>query len=298
MPLIQANGIDIEVERFGDPAHPAVLLIMGLGMQLVAWPIEFCTALADAGYHVVRFDNRDIGLSSKWQGRHASIAVSALRFWMHLPVDAPYRIDTLATDSIGVLDALGICRAHVVGVSMGGMIAQTLAARHPDRVLSLASIMSTSGSRYLPNPSLSVLRLLLARPPARSRFDRQVAHFVRLFKAIGSPGFPIPPEQMRERIAHGLRRSYHPAGTARQLLAIAASGDRSSDLRAISRPTLVIHGDADPLVPLAHGIDCARKIKGAELRVIEGMGHDLAPGLLPILIEALLAHWRRAVPTS
>jgi pimeloyl-ACP methyl ester carboxylesterase len=293
MPLIHANAIDIEVERFGDPSHPAVLLIMGLGMQLVAWPMEFCTALADAGYHVIRFDNRDIGLSSKWQGRHTPVALAALRFWMRLPVHAPYRIDTLAADSIGLLDALGICRAHIVGVSMGGMIAQTLTARHPDRVLSLTSIMSSSGSRYLPNPSLGVLRLMLARPPARSQFDRQVAHFMRLFKAIGSPGFPIAPEQMRERIASGLHRSYHPAGTARQLLAIAASGDRSGDLRSIARPTLVIHGDADRLVPLAHGIDCARKIKGAQLRVVEGMGHDLAPGLLPILIEELLAHWRR-----
>lgn len=294
MPLIQANGIDIEVERFGDPSRPAVLLIMGLGMQLVAWPLEFCTALADAGYHVVRFDNRDIGLSSKWQGRHTGIALAALRFWMRLPVNAPYRIETMAADSIGILDTLGIRRAHIVGVSMGGMIAQTLAARHPDRVSSLASIMSTSGSRHLPNPSLGVLRLMLARPPARSRFDRQVSHFVRLFQAIGSPGFPIPPEQMRDRIAHGLRRSYHPAGTARQLLAIAASGDRSSDLRSIVCPTLVIHGNADRLVPLAHGIDSARKIKGAQLRVVEGMGHDLAPGLVPILVEELLTHWLRA----
>jgi pimeloyl-ACP methyl ester carboxylesterase len=294
MPLIQANGVDIEVERFGNPAHPSVLLIMGLGMQLVAWPMEFCTALADAGYHVIRFDNRDIGLSSKWQGRHSSIAMSAIRFWMHLPVNAPYRIETLAGDSIGVLDALGIDRAHIVGVSMGGMIAQTLTARRPERVLSLTSIMSSSGDRRMPNPSLAVLRLLLARPPARAQFDRQVAHFMRLFKAIGSPGFPIPPEQMRERITLALRRSYHPAGTARQLLAIAASGDRSGDLRGIARPTLVIHGDADRLVPLAHGIDCARKIKGAQLRVIQGMGHDLAPGLLPILIDELLAHWQRA----
>ena len=299
MTLIQANGMQLEVERFGNPKHPAVLLIMGLGMQMIAWPEEFCTGLAAAGYHVIRFDNRDIGLSSKWRGgRRYSLAMAALRYWLRLPVHAPYRLDAMAADSIGVLDALGIGSAHIVGASMGGMIAQTVAAEYPARTLSLSSIMSSTGSRYLPNPSIGVLRLLLARPPVSTDFDQQLTHYVRLFQAIGSPGFPTPLKQLRARLAFGLRRSYHPAGTARQMLAIAASGDRSTQLLRISCPTLVIHGDADRLVPLAHGIDSARKIPGAQLRVVEGMGHDVASGLLPILTQHLLEHWRQVSRSS
>ncbi len=294
MTLLAANGTQLEVECFGNPKHPAVLLIMGLGMQMIAWPEEFCRGLASAGYHVVRFDNRDIGLSSKWNGaRRYSLATAALRYWLRLPVHAPYRLDAMAADSAGVLDALGIDAAHIVGASMGGMIAQIVAAQYPQRALSLSSIMSSTGSRSLPNPSIRVLRLLMARPPAAAAFDQQLEHYVRLFQAIGSPGFPTPLEQLRERLAVGLRRSYHPAGTARQMLAIAASGDRSAQLRRISCPTLVIHGDADCLVPLAHGIDSARKIPNAQLRVVEGMGHDVALGLLPILTQHLLEHWQK-----
>jgi pimeloyl-ACP methyl ester carboxylesterase len=211
---------------------------------------------------------------------------------MGLPVRAPYNLEAMAADSAGVLDALGIRAAHVVGVSLGGMIAQAMAAAYPERCLSLTSIMSSSGDRRLPTSSLKVTRMLLLRPAANAPFETLLDHYVEFFRTVGSPGFPTPREFMRERLAIGLRRSYYPAGVERQLMAMAASGDRSAALASIAKPTLVIHGDADPFVRVAHGIDCARKIPGATLKVIPGMGHDLAPGLMPILSEALVGHLR------
>lgn len=297
MARVNANGLQLEVERLGDPAAPAVLLIMGLGMQLLAWPDEFCRGLVEAGFQVIRFDNRDVGLSDKiGEGRRSNLPLAALRYFLHLPVTAPYDIDAMAADSIGVLDALGIRSAHFVGASLGGMIAQTAAAQYPERCLSLTSIMSSSGDRRLPHASWKVSRLLMSRPPARASVEQLIEHFVRLFQIIGSPGYPVPPQQLREILGAGLRRNYHPQGTAQQLLAIIASGDRSAQLRRIARPTLVLHGDADPLVPVAHGIDTARKIRGSRLKLIPGMGHDLAPGLLPILSEALIEHLRTSTP--
>lgn len=293
MTAVVANGLKIEVETLGNPADPAVLLIMGLGMQLVAWPEPFCQALVDAGFHVIRFDNRDVGLSEKIAARKpANLPLAAMRYFLRLPVRAPYLIDAMAADSIGVLDALGIKVAHFVGVSLGGMIAQTAAANYPKRCLSLTSIMASSGDRRLPNASLKVTRLMLSRPPAKASVEQMADHLVSLFEAIGSPGFPTPQALLRERLMGGIRRGYHPQGTVQQLLAIVASGDRSAQLRTIAKPTLVLHGDSDPLVRVAHGIDCARKIPRAELKIIPGMGHDLAPGLLPILSEALIRHFR------
>jgi proline iminopeptidase len=243
MPQVDVNGFNIEIESLGDPARPSILLIMGLGMQLLAWPDEFCQRLVDAGFRVVRFDNRDIGLSDKLEhAPRANVATAALRYFIRLPVSAPYRIQDMASDAIGVLDALDIRQAHVVGASMGGMIAQNLAATHPQRCLSLTSIMSSSGDRRLPQASLKVIRLLLARPPKRASFERQVEHYVRLFEALGGPGFSYPAGMLRERMTRSLRRSYYPAGTMRQLLAIVASGDRSALLRDIAVPTLVVHG--------------------------------------------------------
>ncbi len=293
MPQFAAHGLQLEVESFGDPADPAVLLIMGLGMQLTGWPDELCQSLAADGYRVIRFDNRDIGLSSKIRSRmRVSIPLAALRYALGLPIAAPYRIEDMAADAVGVLDALNVRAAHVVGASMGGMIAQNLAATYPERCLSLTSIMSSSGDRRLPRASLKVTRLLLARPPRQAALEQQVEHYVRLFRALGGPGFPAPDALLRERLTRSLRRSYYPDGTMRQLLAIVASGDRSELLRKIIRPTLVLHGDADPLVPVAHGVDCARKIPAATLTRIPGMGHDLPPGVLPLLRDAILAHVR------
>lgn len=277
----------------GRPSDPTVLLVMGLGMQLVAWPMEFCQSLVDAGFHVVRFDNRDVGLSDKINVRsQIGLPAATLRYLLHLPVPAPYRIDAMADDAIGVLDALGIPSAHLVGASLGGMIAQTVAARDPGRCRSLVSIMSSSGHRRLPRASLRVSRLLLSRPSGKASPERLTDYLVELFRVIGSPGFPTPPDKLRERLRASIERSYYPPGTIRQMLAIIASGDRSSELASITAPTLVVHGDADPLVPLAHGVDSARKIHGARLEVIRGMGHDLAPGLVPRLAETVITHLR------
>ena len=209
MPTVLANGLQIEVETLGDPSHPPVLLIMGLGMQLVAWPEPFCQALVDAGFHVIRFDNRDVGLSEKILTRKAvSLPLAALRYFLHLPVAAPYLIDEMAADSVGVLDALGIQSAHFVGASLGGMIAQTAAAKYPERCLSLTSIMASSGDRRLPHASLKVTRLMLSRPPAHASVEELTEHLIHLFQVIGSPGFPTPLPLMRERLSAGLRRGY------------------------------------------------------------------------------------------
>jgi pimeloyl-ACP methyl ester carboxylesterase len=295
MRLTTADGIELEYTLEGRADAPVVLLIMGLGMQMIAWPEEFCGRLLAAGYRVLRFDNRDIGLSSKIdQARPPSLALAAMRYWLRLPVHAPYCLDDMAADSIGLLDALQIPAAHVVGVSMGGMIAQQIAALHPARCLSLGSIMSTTGAPSLPRPSFSVLRLLLARPPKGVEFERVVAHFVRLYRRIGSPAYPVAESVLRERVVLSLRRNYHPAGTARQLLAIVASGDRSRVLGRITAPTLVIHGDADPLLPVAHCRATVRAIPGAALHVIGGMGHDLPVPLLAEICARLDEHWRAA----
>ncbi len=296
MPTIIANDLKLEVEILGNRSDPAVLLIMGLGMQLVAWPDVFCLALVAAGFQVVRFDNRDAGLSEKMAtGKPLNLPLEAVRYLLHLPVSAPYRIDAMAADSIGVLDALGIEAAHLVGVSLGGMIAQTVAAHYPQRCLSLTSIMSSSGDRRLPHASLKVIRLILCRPQSGASLEVLTDRLLEVFLTIGSPGFPTPIPEMRERLSAMLQRGYDPAGAARQLLAIAASGDRSAQLRLITRPTLIVHGDSDPLIRVEHGIDCAQKIPHAKLKIIPGMGHDLAPGLLPILLESLIAHLRVAV---
>ncbi len=291
MPQIVANGLKFEVESLGREQDPAVVLIMGLGMQLTSWPLELCQPLLDHGYRVVRFDNRDIGLSEKLNGvPRQSVAMAAFRHALHLPIPAPYRVETMADDTVGIMDVLGIRAAHLVGASMGGMIAQCVAASRPERTLSLTSIMSTSGARNLPKASMRIAHHSLSRPKAGAPRERIVQHYVKLFQLIGSPGFPTPEEVLRKRMAANLARSYNPAGTMRQLLAIVASGDRSDSLRKIHVPTLVIHGDADPLVPVAHGKDTAAKIPGATLKLIPGMGHDLAPGLVPILAEAVLGH--------
>jgi len=294
---VKANGIDIEVEDSGpagDAARPAVLLIMGLGMQLVAWPPAVVQLLVDAGYRVIRFDNRDIGLSQHFdQLGTPNIVWAGLKHRLGWRIKAPYTLQDMALDSIGVLDALGIAKAHVVGVSMGGMIAQRVALAAPERVQSLTSIMSSSGARELPQADAKVMRVLFSRPANSSR-DAIVAHYVRLYKAIGSPGFPTDQAELTQRIAMGVDRSFHPAGTMRQMVAIAADSTRAQELARIDKPTLVLHGQADPLVPFAHGQDTARRIPGARFAGIEGMGHDLAAGvverLLPHMAPFLLAH--------
>jgi proline iminopeptidase len=291
MPTLTANGIRIAFDTAGDPKSVPLLLVHGLGMQLTAWPEEFVEGLVELGFYVIRFDNRDCGLSTKFeQAGTPNLSLAWLKSRVGWPLRPAYRLGDMAEDALGVLSALGVARAHVVGVSMGGMIGQILAARHPERVSSLASVMSSSGRRGLPGPTRAVREVLLRRPANPRDADAVLEQAVALLRAIGSPSYPTPEKQLRRRVARSLRRNCCPSGAARQMLAVAASGDRSELLRAIRVPTLVIHGAADPLVPLACGIDTAERVPGARLEIIEGMGHDLPAQLLERLIALIDAH--------
>ena len=291
---VQANGISIEVDDQGPRDGPALLLVMGLGMQLTGWPDELVALLVAQGFRVVRFDNRDAGLSEGFD--HAgvpNIPWNALRHVLRLPVRSPYALKDMAADAVGVLDALGIARAHIVGASLGGMICQHVAAAWPERVASLTLIMTTSGSRRLPGPTRAARRVLLSRP-ADGRPETLVAHSVRVFTVIGSPAFKPEPGDLLARAAASIARASRPAGTARQLLAIAADGDRTPLLARIQAPTQVIHGVADPLVPVASGRDLARRIPGALGDFIEGMGHDLPQPLLDRIAQGIARNAQRA----
>ena len=288
---VNTAPLHIECESLGDPAKPAIVLIMGLGMQLTGWPDAFCQALVARGYRVIRFDNRDCGLSARVTGKkRANLALAMAAAALRLPVRTPYTLEDMAGDALGLMDRLGLQRAHIVGASMGGMIAQVLAAKFPQRVLSLTSIMSTSGNRRVSKPTKPARKVLLARPADPKNTDAVIEHMVEMFGVIGSPGYPSTPDELRQRIGRSVRRAYYPAGVARQLLAVIAAGDRRRQLRGIAAPTLVIHGADDPLVPLAAGRDTARHIPGASLLVIEGMGHDLPEALMPRLATAIADH--------
>lgn len=267
---------------------------MGLGMQLTAWPPELIEALAGAGYAPIVFDNRDVGLSTRFDAAGVpNLLKVSLAHALRLPIRAPYLLADMARDTLGLLDALGLQSAHVLGVSMGGMIAQLMAAEAPQRISSLTLIMSTSGARSLPGPTLRARRALLSRPRGRD-IAALVEHGVGVWQTIGSPGYPADPAMLQARVERSIRRAYHPQGLARQLVAVAASGDRSALLGRIRAPTQVIHGRADPLVPLACGIDLARKIPGAQLETIDGMGHDLPAALAPRLAALVAALARRS----
>ncbi|MDB5899686.1 MAG: alpha/beta hydrolase [Ramlibacter sp.] len=292
--LVQANGLAIAIEDSGPGAvREPVLLIMGLGMQLTAWPRGFVDALVEAGHRVIRMDNRDIGLSQRFQDAGTpNLLVEGMRRQFGLPVRAPYTLSDMAADAAGVLDALGVRRAHVVGASLGGMIAQRLALQAPERVLSLASMMSSSGARHLPGPRARVLQVMLSRPRDRSE-AAVLDYYLRLFRAIGSPAFPTPEAQLRDTIVASLRRGgFYPAGGTRQVAAMAADVTRARELPRITAPTLVLHGEDDPLVPVACGADTAQRIPDARLVTIRGMGHDLPPGVVERLLPPLLAHLR------
>ena len=293
---IRANSIDIEVEDSGagldaqGRARPAVLLIMGLGMQLIAWPPALVQALLDAGYRVIRFDNRDAGLSQKFEALgKPKMLWTGLKYRLGWRIKPPYSLHDMAADALGVLDALQIDKAHVVGVSMGGMIAQRLALLAPSRVLSLSSIMSSSGARGLPEASPQVTRVLLSRPAGKG-LEAAIDHSVRVFKTIGSPGFPMQGDELRDMVAAAASRSFYPVGILRQMVAVVADGSRADALAGITAPTLVLHGKADPLVPFACGEDTARRIPGARLVGMDGMGHDLPPGVVARLLTSLIPH--------
>jgi proline iminopeptidase len=300
MPTLNANGIRIAFDTSGDPKAAPLLLVHGLGMQLSHWPDEFVDGLVELGFYVIRFDNRDSGLSTKFeQAGVPNLSIAALKSTLGWPLRAAYRLDDMAEDAIGVLSALGVARAHVVGVSMGGMIAQILAARYPQRILSLTSIMSSSCRRGLPGPEKKLRKLLSRRPGNPADVESIIDQGIEVMRAIGSPSYPTPERLLRRRVARSVRRSYCPGGVARQMLAIAASGDRCAQLATITAPSLVIHGAADPLVPLACGEDTASRIPGARLEIIEGMGHDLPPQLAERLLALIDAHARgKMLPDS
>jgi pimeloyl-ACP methyl ester carboxylesterase len=278
------GGITLCYETYGDPADPAALLIMGLGAQMVAWQEDFCEELAARGLFVVRFDNRDIGRSTHLQGPPPSL-VELLRYSV---ASTRYTLADMARDTAGLLDELEIDSAHVIGASMGGMIAQTLAARHPARVRSLVSLMSSTGGRWVGRPALSSYAIFLRKAP-RER-EAFIAHAERLFAKIGSRDIPQDTEGVRQIAAQSFDRELDRTGTGRQLAAIIASGDRSAELATVIAPTLVIHGSIDPLISPSGGRATARAIPGARLEIIEGMGHDLPRVLWPRLIDAFVAH--------
>ena len=291
---VAANGIGIEIDDQGLPGGEPLLLIMGLGMQLIAWPDELVQALVAKGFRVLRMDNRDIGLSQGFDHLGApNLVLASMRYGLRLPLTSAYTMADMAGDALGVLDALGIERAHVCGASMGGMIAQHLAARFPQRLRSLTLMMTTTGARRLPQPGWHVRRALLSRPHD-SAPATVAAHLQGVLHVIGSPAYPPDVERQRRRLEDTVRRSWHPAGTARQLVAVMADGDRSPLLPRITAPTRVIHGEADPLVPVAAGRDLVQRIAGAVADIVPGMGHDLPLQLLPRFVQGIAENAARA----
>ena len=292
---VAANGMQFEVEDHGSPGGEPLLLIMGLGMQLVAWPDAFVARLVTRGYRVIRFDNRDIGLSQHLDHFGVpNLVLGSLRYSVGLQVKAPYSLADMADDAAGILDALDLASAHICGASMGGMIAQQLAVRHPARVRSLTLMMTSSGARHLPGPSMKVRSALIGRPRDPNNVPSVIAHYVKLYRLIGSPGFPDDEAKLSERLGNWVRRSYRPQGSARQMLAIAADVKRATLIEKIRVPTRIIHGRQDALVPAAAGIELAGKIRGAQLDLIEGMGHDLPIELWPRFVAGIDAVAGRA----
>jgi pimeloyl-ACP methyl ester carboxylesterase len=288
----RAGDIEVCFETFGNPEDPALLLVMGLAMQMLGWHEDLCEELAGRGFFVIRYDNRDVGRSTRMTG-------SPPTTWQLIRRDkraATYQLNDMANDGVAILDHLGIAKAHVVGASMGGMIAQTLVAQHADRALSLTSIMSNTGAMWSGQPKLGVMSVLLGKVPT----DREayLERIVKLFSMIGSPGFPPDEEELRKRAGMAYDRGINPAGSARQLAAIIASGDRSPMLASIHVPTLVIHGDADRLVAPSGGKATARAIPGARLLTVEGMGHDIPRALWPRLVDAIVENAGRAVAVA
>ncbi|HET8814499.1 MAG TPA: alpha/beta hydrolase [Solirubrobacterales bacterium] len=283
------NGVELCYQEMGDPGGQPLLLVMGLATQMIAWDEEFCAMLADRGFRVVRFDNRDIGRSTKVRGAGVP---SFLDMTIGRRGTAPYLLHDMAADTVGLLDHLGIESAHLVGASMGGMIVQSVAIDRPERVRSLTSIMSTTGSRRVGHPSYRTFGLLLGKAP-RER-EAVIERVVKTFRLIGSSGYPFEEERIREIAARSFDRGHSSAGIARQLHAITASGDRTAGLRQLSLPALVIHGKNDILVNPSGGRATAKAIPNARLKLIDGMGHDLPRALWPTFVEELAANAARA----
>jgi pimeloyl-ACP methyl ester carboxylesterase len=274
MANVQANGIRIEYDTFGRRGDRPLLMVMGLGAQMIHWRSEFCQQLADAGHFVIRYDNRDTGLSTKFDAAGVpDMAAIMTQMAEGKPFDTPYTLVDMADDGFGLLDALDVPAAHICGASMGGMIVQAMAIRDRGRVKSLTSIMSTTGNRELPPAKPEAMAALMS-PPGTTR-DEVVARSISVSKVIGSPGYPADPAEVRERALEAYERAHYPVGVARQMAAVASNGSRKEALAKLDVPALVIHGKADPLVPVEGGIDTHRALRGSQLMVIDGMGHDL-----------------------
>jgi pimeloyl-ACP methyl ester carboxylesterase len=286
---VQANGIELVYDSFGVPDAPPILMIMGLGCQMIDWKDEFCAELSARGFRVIRFDNRDVGQSTTFE-EAGQPDVNAMVEAMQRgeTVEVPYLMSDLEADTIGLLDAIGVEKTHVVGLSMGGMIAQLLAAHHPGRVLTMTSIMSSTGEPGLPTATPEAWECLTA--PIATELEPFIEQYIHKWEVYSGPGYPTDPALARDHAIRLFGRGIHPAGRDRQLAGILASGSRKEALASARAPALVIHGDCDPVVPIDGGIATANAIEGAELLVFEGMGHDLAKGLWPEVIEAITRH--------
>jgi len=290
-----ANGLSITYEDKGPRDAPVILLVMGLGGQLTLWPDEFVDALNVHGFRTIRYDNRDVGLSTRFEAAGVpNLKWMFVKAALGLPVRPAYTLADMAADAVALLDGLGVQRAHIVGASMGGMIAQHIAARYPARVLSLTSIMSTTGNRRLPRARKEAMRVLVNRPMGGDP-EEMIAYSVRAAQVIGSPGYPPDEARLQRQVRADYERGFYPQGVARQMAAIIADGDRRPMLRTIRTPTLVIHGEDDPLVPLAGGRDTAASIAGSRLMTVPGMGHDLPLALVDTLTDAIAKHAKEAL---
>ena len=288
MPQVKANGLSFEYESFGRENDPAILMIMGFSAQMTMWPVELCEGLASRGYRVVRFDNRDIGLSQKLESApEVNVAESFMKAAMGQPIASPYTLNDMAADAAGILDALGIGKAHIVGASMGGMIAQLVAINHPAKTKSLTSIMSSTGRRDLPPSKPEALAVLTETPPAER--DARIAYAMKVWRIIGSqPVYAADEAELRASATREVDRSpLYTAGVARQLVGILASPPRNEMLKTVKVPALVIHGADDPLVSVEGGKDTAASIPGARLRIVPGMGHDFTSKLVPVYLREI-----------
>ena len=294
--VARANGIDLCYQTFGDATRPTILLVMGLGTQMLGWDEVFCTQLANRGYHVIRFDNRDIGKSTWFDHEEIPSPVGLIaKMAIGLKPKVPYTLKDMADDAIGLLDALGIAKAHVVGASMGGMIGQQMAIDHPDRLLTLTSIMSTTGDPKVPSAKPEATALLTAKPAADE--EAFIGFYRHLMKVLRAGDFPEDEALDEPRGRAAWKRGYHPAGSGRQLAAIIASGNRTKALADVRVPTLVIHGRPDPLVRVEGGVATAAAIPGAKLIVLERMGHALPLSMWGTVIDAVVAHAGGSIET-
>lgn len=297
MPFARANGLTLDYETFGDPTGRPLLLIMGLSVQMIYWAEEFCRGLAERGHHVIRFDNRDTGRSTTFDGASPPSLLPALgRYFLHLEIPTVYTLEDMAADAIGLLDALGIDRAHVCGASMGGMIAQTLAIHHASRISSITSMMSSTGNRKIPLPRLKAFKVLLSKIPTDDR-KAYIDYSLWFWESLGSPDYPFDQERIRACAAEAFDRGVSHDGMVRQLLAIMKSGDRGPALREVETPTLIVHGKEDPVMRVEGALDTARVLQNSKLMLFDGVGHDLPRAIWPEVIEAMSAHTRAAEGT-